>query len=70
MGDDGRIVAVSAKLKGPFFKGNTLTALARVSAINAAGDETLVDLDLSQTDESDRAIAVGTAQVSFDQRTG
>ena len=65
MGDDGRIVSVSAKLKGPFFKGNTLTALARVTAIDAVDEETHVDLELSQTDETDRAIAIGTARVAL-----
>jgi len=65
MGEDGRIVSVSAKLKGPFFKGTTLTAMARVTAVNSADDETYVDLEPSQTDESDRAIAIGTAQVTL-----
>lgn len=65
MGTDGRIVSVSAKLKGPFFKGNTLTAGASVTAVNSANDETVIDLELTQTDETDRAIAIGTAQVAF-----
>lgn len=65
MGEDGRIVSVAAKLKGPFFKGNTLTAVARVAAVNSVDHETHVDLELSQTDETGRAIAIGTAQVAL-----
>ncbi|MDG1267783.1 MAG: MaoC/PaaZ C-terminal domain-containing protein [Ilumatobacter sp.] len=65
IGDDGQIVSVNAKLKGPFFKEDTLTARARVTAITSVDDETLVDLELTQTDESGRAIATGAAQVAL-----
>lgn len=65
MGDGGRIVSVSAKLRAPFFKDQTLTAAGRVTALNSVGDETLVDLELWQTDAGDRSIAIGTAQIAL-----
>ncbi len=64
-GEDGRIVSVAAKLKGPFFKGQTLTGLACITEINVINGEKHVNLELSQTDETNRTIATGTAQVAL-----
>ncbi|MDG1231090.1 MAG: MaoC/PaaZ C-terminal domain-containing protein [Pseudomonadales bacterium] len=65
MGDDGRIVSVSAKLRGPFFKDQLLTASAKVTALNQQEDEMIVDLELGQIDETDRPIAIGSARVAL-----
>ena len=65
MGDQGRIVSVASRLRGPFFKDQTLTATARVTGLAARGEEILVDLELAQTDATNRSIAVGTAQVAL-----
>lgn len=65
IGDNGRIVSVSAKLKGPFFKDQLLTASGKVTALGQVDDEMMVDLELTQTDETDRAIAVGSASVAL-----
>ena len=65
MGAQGRIVSVSAKLRAPFFKNQTLTTTATVTALQTRDDETYVDLELAQTDKADRSIATGTAQVAL-----
>ena len=65
LGEGGRIISVTAKLKGPFFKGQTLTGLACVTGINVINGEKHADLDLSQIDETDRTIAIGKAQVAL-----
>ena len=65
MGDDGRIVSVSAKLRGPFFKDQWLTASGEVTALNRVEDEIVVDLELAQIDETDRSIAIGSARVAL-----
>jgi acyl dehydratase len=64
-GENGRIISVTAKLKGPFFKDQTLTGLACVTEINSVDGEKHVNLELSQIDETDRTIAIGTAQVAL-----
>ena len=65
MGEGGRIVSVSARLRGPFFKDQTLTATAVVTALQEKDGETFVELELAQADENDRPIAVGVAQVAL-----
>jgi hypothetical protein len=65
MGDDGRIVSVSAKLRGPFFKDQWLTASGEVTALNRVEDEIVVDLELAQIDETGRSIAIGSARVAL-----
>jgi acyl dehydratase len=70
MGDSGRIVSVSAKLRGPFFKDQTLTAAATVTALQPQGGETYVDLALTQIDQTGRSIAVGTAQLALTMAPG
>lgn len=68
MKENGRIVSVSAKLRGPFFKDQTLTAGGHVTAISPGEEETMVNLELTQTDETGRSIAVGTAQIALHQQ--
>ena len=65
IGDDGRIVSVSAKLRGPFFKDQLLTASGKVIALDHVEDEMVVDLELAQIDETDRSIAIGSARVAL-----
>ena len=65
MGDDGRIVSVSAKLRGPFFKDQLLTASGKITAVVRVEDEIVVDLELLQVDETDRSIAIGVARVAL-----
>jgi len=65
MGDDGRIVSVSAKLRGPFFKDQLLTASGKITAVVRVEDEIVVDLELAQVDETDRSIAIGVARVAL-----
>ena len=65
MGDDGRIVSVSAKLRGPFFKDQLLTASGKITAVGRVEDEIVVDLELAQVDETDRSIAIGVARVAL-----
>ena len=65
IGDDGRIVSVSAKLRGPFFKDQLLTASGKVVAVDRVEGEIVVDLELAQVDETDRSIAIGVARVAL-----
>ena len=65
IGDDGRIVSVSAKLRGPFFKDQLLTASGKVIAVDRVEGEIVVDLELAQVDETDRSIAIGVARVAL-----
>ena len=65
MGQRGRIVSVSARLRAPFLKDATLSATATVTALHSRDGETYVDLELTQADGTDRPIAVGTAQVAL-----
>ena len=65
IGDDGRIVSVSAKLRGPFFKDQLLTARGKVIAVDRVEGEIVVDLELAQVDETDRSIAIGVARVAL-----
>jgi len=51
--------------QGPFFKDQTLTASGQVTGFEVVGEETYVDRELSQVDESDRPIAVAKAQVAL-----
>ena len=68
LGDAGRIVSISAKLRGPFFKNQTLTATAQVTALEKTDEETYVHLELNQADATNRPIAVGQAQVALSTR--
>tara|TARA_B110000438_G_scaffold287436_1_gene319725 strand:+ start:1329 stop:1742 length:414 start_codon:yes stop_codon:yes gene_type:complete len=65
MGNEGRIMSVEVRLKNPFFEGSTLTASGKVTSINRKEGETLVDLELGETDEDKIVIAIGVAQLSF-----
>ena len=65
IGNDGRIVSVSAKLRGPFFKDQLLTAIGKVIAVDRVEGEIVVDLELAQVDETDRSIAIGVARVAL-----
>ena len=65
IGDNGRIVSVSAKLRGPFFKDQLLTASGKVIALSQVEDEMIVDLELTQIDETERAIAIGSASIAL-----
>ena len=64
IGDRGRIVSVSAKLRGPFFKDQVLIASGKVIALEQIEDETIIDLELSQDDDTGRSIATGIGKVA------
>ena len=65
MGQTGRIIRISAKLKGPFFKDTILTVSGKIKAVDKRDRETFIDLDLAQIDDGDRSIAIGEAQIAF-----
>tara|TARA_A100001037_G_C15017599_1_gene574742 strand:+ start:129 stop:578 length:450 start_codon:yes stop_codon:yes gene_type:complete len=68
LGENGRVVAVTAKLRGPFFKDTRLTTKATVSEIEEMEEGTYVLLDIAQVDDSDRSVATGTARVLFETK--
>lgn len=65
MGDDGRIVSASAKLCGTFFKHQWLATSGKIVALNRVEDELVIDLELTQIDETKRSIATGSARVAL-----
>ena len=65
VGDDGRVVSVSVKLLGLFFKDQLLTASGKVTALNRIEDEIVIDLELAQIDEIGQSIAIGSARVAL-----
>ena len=65
MGEQGRIISVSAKLKSPFFKEQTLVVTGRVTELQIVETETYIDIELLQADTDNKTVAIGTAQVAL-----
>ena len=63
MGERGRIISVSAKLKSPFLKDQTLAVSGRVAELQIVKAETYVAIDLLQADANSTTVAIGTAQI-------
>ncbi|MDA0338616.1 MAG: MaoC/PaaZ C-terminal domain-containing protein [Proteobacteria bacterium] len=64
LGEQGRIVEVNIRLRSPFLKGRTLTVTGQIVAIRSDEGETLIDLDITETDDQGTLIVTGSAIVA------
>ena len=64
LGDQGRVVEVNIRLRSPFLKGRTLTVNGEVTAVKGDDGETLIDLDITETDDQGTLIATVAATVT------
>lgn len=65
IGETGRIVSVTMKLKSPFIRGRTLTAGGKVTAVRREAGEIFVDLEIWQDDDEGTRLSPGTATVAL-----
>ncbi|MFE3058772.1 hypothetical protein [Nocardia sp. NPDC059239] len=65
LGTDGEIRQLSCQFRSPNLKGQTVSARARVTAIDVVADETYVALDVWTENQDGEKLAPGSCVVSF-----
>jgi acyl dehydratase len=63
---DGRLTNYGVRFVRQVWPGDSLTAAAEVTAIRAEGDQQLVDLAITTTNQNDEAVLTGTATARLD----
>ena len=65
LGEEGEILELGCQFRGANLKGQTVTALGRVTAVNNDGARTLADLELSTEDQEGNLLSPGHAKVAL-----
>jgi acyl dehydratase len=63
LGDQGRLLSLSAQFRAPALKGDTVTCSAVVTAVAVTEEGTRVDLDILAENQRGEAVMPGTATV-------
>jgi len=63
---NGRLTAYGVRFTNQVWPGDTLTATAQVAAIRTEGDDHLVDLDITTTNQDDVVVLSGKATARVD----
>lgn len=63
---DGRLTNYGVRFVRQVWPGDSLTAVAEVTAVRSEGDQQLVDLTITTTNQNDEAVLTGTATARLD----
>ncbi len=63
---DGRLTNYGVRFVRQVWPGDSLTAVAEVTAVRTEGDQQLVDLAITTTNQKDEAVLTGTATARLD----
>ncbi|MFN0028633.1 MAG: MaoC/PaaZ C-terminal domain-containing protein [Acidimicrobiales bacterium] len=63
---DGRLTNYGVRFVRQVWPGDSLTAVAQVTAVRSEGDQQLVDLTITTTNQNDEAVLTGTATARLD----
>jgi hypothetical protein len=67
LGEDGRIVSLTIRLRSPFLRGRTLTLAGEVREVRREDDELIADVEVWADDDLGVRIVLGEARVAVGQ---